>query len=134
MMKVMEPWKPAVVDCWVLGAGARFNQSMDESYGNADINVALGAIVSGEIFGKQFDQFLGDEIRRQTEVDPALFVWVTLHESLEVTHAGEGADIARLVPPEGLQAMAEGAYRLSLGAWAFLTDVYEICYCERPAS
>ena len=134
MMKVMEPWKPAVVDSWALGAGAHLNQSMDESYGNADINVALGAIVSGEIFGKQFDQFLGDEIRRQTEVDPALFVWVTLHESLEVTHAGEGADIAKLVPPAGLQAMAEGAYRLSLGAWAFLTDVYEICYCERPTS
>jgi hypothetical protein len=134
MMKIMEPWKPAVVDSWVLGAAERFNRNMDETYGNSDVNVALGAIVSGEIFGKQFDQFLGDEIRRQNTVDPALFVWVTLHESLEVTHAGEGADIARLVPPEGVEAMARGAYGLSLGAWGFLTDVYEICYGERPTA
>jgi len=132
MMKVMEPWKPSVVDAWTMSPATRFNRSMDETYGSPDINVALGAIVSGEIFGKQFDQFLGDEIRRQSEVDPALFVWVTLHESLEVTHAGEGAEIARLVPPEGLAAMARGAYGLSLGAWGFLTDVYEICYGERP--
>lgn len=132
MMKVMEPWKPALVDDWIMGPAQRFNRSMDQTYGNPDINVALGAIISGEIFGKQFDQFLGDEIRRQNEVDPSLFVWVTLHESLEVTHAGEGADIARLVPPEGLEAMARGAYGLSLGAWGFLTDVYEICYSERP--
>jgi len=131
MMKVIEPWKPSVIDDWTMSPAKRFNRSMDETYGNPDINVALGAIVSGEIFGKQFDQFLGDEIRRQNQVDPALFVWVTLHESLEVTHAGEGADIARLVPAEGLEAMARGAYGLSLGAWGFLTDVYEICYSER---
>jgi Iron-containing redox enzyme len=134
MMKVMEPWKPKLVDDWALGAGHQFNVAMDETYGNADVNVALGAIVSGEIFGKQFDQFLGDEIRRQNEVDPALFVWVTLHESLEVTHAGEGADIARLVPAAGFEAMSRGAYGLALGAWRFLTDVYEICYGERPAT
>ncbi len=134
MMKIMEPYRPAVVDEWTMSAATRFNRSMDETYGSPDINVALGAIVSGEIFGKQFDQFLGDEIRRQSEVDPKLFVWVTLHEQLEVTHAGEGADIARLVPPEHLDSMARGAYGLSLGAWGFLTDVYEICYGERPQS
>lgn len=134
MMKVMEPWKPAVIDDWTLKAAERFNGSMDVTYSNPDVNVALGAIVSGEIFGKQFDQFLGDEIRRQNDVDPALFVWVTLHESLEVTHAGEGADIARLVPPEGFEAMTRGAYGLALGAWGFLTDCYELCYGGRPPS
>ncbi len=134
MMKIMEPYRPAVVDEWTMSPATRFNRSMDETYGSADINVALGAIVSGEIFGKQFDQFLGDEIRRQNDVDPKLFVWVTLHEQLEVMHAGEGADIARLVPPQHLDSMARGAYGLSLGAWGFLTDVYEICYSERPQS
>ncbi|HLK38983.1 MAG TPA: iron-containing redox enzyme family protein [Polyangiaceae bacterium] len=132
MMNAMSQWKSTEPQSWVLAPGTKFNAAMDRTYGSSDLNECLGAIVSGEIYGKQFDRFLGDEIRRQNGLDLSNFKWVTLHETLEETHADESANLAKLMPADAIDAVARGAHGLAQAAWQFLTDVGDVCYNRAP--
>src|SRR5262249_17988265 len=72
-------------------------------YGAPDVFEAVGAVLAGEIFGKQVDQLLGDEFRRQTLIDPESLAWLSLHETLEVAHADASQALAALVPPHAVK-------------------------------
>ena len=64
----------------------------------------IGAVLVGEIFGKQVDQLLADEFRRQTRIAPESLAWLSLHETLEVAHADASGALAGLVPPHAVTA------------------------------
>jgi pyrroloquinoline quinone (PQQ) biosynthesis protein C len=128
MMKKLQPWSPPVVDDTVLGPGRKLDPRLAEIYGAADVNAALGAVMAGEVFAKQMDQFIGDEFRRQNEIDIRSLEWLTLHEELEVEHADSSLVLAGLLPNSALNAVWFGASELRNAGWAFLDDLYDTCY------
>jgi pyrroloquinoline quinone (PQQ) biosynthesis protein C len=128
MMTQLEPWAPQVIDDRTLGPGLRLDPVLAEIYGGEDVFVSLGAVMAGEVFGKQMDQFIGDQFRRQSEIDSKALEWLVLHEELEVAHADESADVARLIPSTSLAACWQGACRLSAAGWSFLDELYVLCY------
>ncbi len=128
MMDQLQPWAPKVIDERVLGPGLRLDPVLAQIYGADDVFLSLGAVMAGEVFGKQMDQFIGDQFRRQSEVDIKSLEWLVLHEELEVTHADESSEVARLIPITSLAACWQGACRLSAAGWTFLDELYVLCY------
>jgi pyrroloquinoline quinone (PQQ) biosynthesis protein C len=128
MMEKLEPWAPQVVDERVLGPGLRLDPVLARIYEADDVFVSLGAVMAGEVFGKQMDQFIGDQFRRQSQVDIKSLEWLVLHEELEVAHADESSEVAKLVPGASLAACWQGACQLSAAGWAFLDELYVLCY------
>jgi len=128
MMERLEPWAPKVVDERVLGPGLHLDPMLKQIYEADDVFLSLGAVMAGEVFGKQMDQFIGDQFRRQSEVDIKSLEWLVLHEELEVTHADESSEVARLVPSGSLAACWQGACLLSAAGWTFLDELYVLCY------
>jgi hypothetical protein len=96
-------------------------------YGSHD--TGGGRRMAGEIFGKQMDQYLAREFRRQALVEPESLVWLQLHETLEATHADSSGVLAQLVPPEAAEAARRGAVGVYLAGWAFLDELYGLCFC-----
>jgi pyrroloquinoline quinone (PQQ) biosynthesis protein C len=128
MMSRLEPWRPVEVDESVFTPGRRLDPRLAEIYEADDIYECLGALMVGEIFGKQMDKFIADEFRRQVEVDPASLEWLILHEELEVSHADSSADLARLIPSASIEATWKGAVALSRAGRGFLDDLHVLCY------
>lgn len=128
MMAKLEPWKPAAVTNETLAPGRRLDPRLAAIYGAEDVYESVGAVMAGEVFGKQMDQFLGDEFRRQTDVDTASLEWLVLHEELEVAHADSSGVLAGYIPRESVAAAWKGARDLSNAGWAFLDDCYALCY------
>jgi pyrroloquinoline quinone (PQQ) biosynthesis protein C len=133
MMDQLERWRPAVVDEETFAPGRRLDPRLAEIYGAVDVYEGVGAVVAGEIFGKQMDHFIADEFRRQTEVNPSSLEWLMLHEQLEISHADSSPELARLIPPASLDATWRGAYALSRSGSAFFDDLHMLCYGEPVA-
>lgn len=131
MMQQLEPWRPAGADERVLSAGRNLDPKLAKIYGATDVFESVGAVMAGEVFGKQMDQFIGDLFRRQTELDTNSLKWLVLHEELEVAHADESSELARLVPEESLNACWRGACDLAAAGGTFLDDLYELAYGNR---
>lgn len=131
MMQQLEPWRPAGADERVLSAGRNLDPKLARIYGAEDVFESVGAVMAGEVFGKQMDQFIGDLFRRQTELDTNSLKWLVLHEELEVAHADESSELARLVPAASLNACWRGACNLAAAGGSFLDDLYELAYGNR---
>jgi pyrroloquinoline quinone (PQQ) biosynthesis protein C len=99
-------------------------------YADADGHVGVGAAMVIEIFGKQVDRFVADQFRRQRQVAPDSLTWLHLHENLELEHAEESLDLARLVPatPEAHAAVARGARQVFEAGWRFFDHMYRACW------
>jgi pyrroloquinoline quinone (PQQ) biosynthesis protein C len=128
MMAKLEPWKPAQVTDDTLAPGHRLDPRLADIYGADNVFESVGAVMAGEVFGKQMDQFLADEFRRQNEVDTASLQWLVLHEELEVAHADSSGVLAGYIPRESVAAAWKGARDLFKAGWAFLDDCYALCY------
>jgi hypothetical protein len=130
MMGLLEPFRPrgdATVE--LLAPGRTLEPRLSSIYGSHDEYEAVGAVMAGEIFGKQMDQYLAREFRRQALVEPESLVWLQLHETLEATHADSSGVLAQLVPPEAAEAARRGAVGVYLAGWAFLDELYGLCFC-----
>jgi DMATS type aromatic prenyltransferase len=129
MMDVLAPFGRSVDDDpVVLAAGRSLEPRLAAIYGAPDVFEAVGAVLAGEIFGKQVDQLLGDEFRRQTLIAPESLAWLSLHETLEVAHADASSALAALVPPHAVKAAHRGAMAVFLAGWTFLDQLYATCY------
>jgi pyrroloquinoline quinone (PQQ) biosynthesis protein C len=121
----LETWRPSTADASILAPGRRLADAGDVLFDD-DAYFMVGAIMTGEIFAKKMDQCLGDEVRRQSLVEPEALRWLVLHEALEVDHASDSLGLARLVPVTGsfLRAAQRGAYAQWDMLWGFLDDVH----------
>jgi pyrroloquinoline quinone (PQQ) biosynthesis protein C len=83
-----------------------------------------------EIFGKQVDCFVANQFRRQKDVPPAALTWLHLHENLELEHAEESLDLARLVPDTDAarEAVWRGARAVADAGWEFFDNMYRACW------
>jgi DMATS type aromatic prenyltransferase len=129
MVAALERFRPPGVDVEALTApGRKLAAALHDIYFTPDGWHGVGATMVIEIFGKQVDITVGDQFRRQKEVDPKSLEWLNLHEELELDHASESFDLAALVPPEALPSVWRGAERVWLAADAFFHEVYEVCW------
>jgi hypothetical protein len=128
MMQQLAPWKPATNGNDALGPGKTLDVRLASIYGASDVYESVGAVIAGEIFGKQMDKFIADEFRRQSEVNLASLEWLTLHEQLEVSHADSSPELARLVPKGAAGAACRGGLALARAGWSFFDDLNTLCY------
>jgi DMATS type aromatic prenyltransferase len=128
MMAGLAPWRPAEVTDAMLRPGVVMNRALDAVYLVDDRYQGIGCSIVAEVFGKQVDQFTGAQFRRQSVVDPASLSWLNLHETLEVSHANEALDMARLLPVEGFTSALRGAEGVWLAANTFFDGVYEVAF------
>jgi pyrroloquinoline quinone (PQQ) biosynthesis protein C len=78
----------------------------------------VGALMVSEIFAKQMDKALADELRRPHMLPPEAMVWLSIHEVLEASHADDSGDLAQLVPSSGPELAA--AWRGATVQWDLL--------------
>jgi hypothetical protein len=128
LLEGLAPWRPANSDESLFEPGRALSEELESVYYTLDPFEGVGATIVIEIFGRQVDQFLGDEFRRQKEVDPASLEWLNLHEGLEVEHADESLQIARLVPQGSLPSLWRGADRIGRAGTAFFDAMYGVCF------
>ncbi|HEX3759783.1 MAG TPA: iron-containing redox enzyme family protein, partial [Kofleriaceae bacterium] len=114
----------------LLAPGRRFAQGLARNYMERPWLEAVGGSLVAEVYGKQVDQVIGALLRRQRELDPAALTWLVLHETLEEEHAGESADLARMVPPtaEARAAMCRGAEELAALGMRYFDDLYQVVF------
>ncbi len=131
MMTAMEHWRMESFTGEMLMPGHEFSQNLEEIYLDPDPYVGVGSAMVLEVYGKQFDQWLGRELQR-TNVDLSSITWVTVHEELEIDHANESLVIARFASDseEGVAAARQGIEKACIASWSFLNDLYRLCYSE----
>jgi DMATS type aromatic prenyltransferase len=129
LMATVEPWQMEPFTEKLLIPGTEFSNNFEEIYLDSNPYVGVGAMIVSEIYAKQFDICLGNELRR-TNVDRAGIKWVTIHEELEVEHADESFLLASFVTDseESIVAAKRGIEKTCLTAWTFLNQLYRICY------
>jgi len=128
MCEVLAPWAPPETD-EVLAPGRVLGAELERCYVTADPHEGLGASLVVEVYGKQVDTFIADQFRRQSQLPPSALEWLHLHERLEVEHAGESMDVARLIPSgPASEAAWRGARAVATASRAFFDTLYRQCY------
>lgn len=127
----LAPWARAGRPEVLFAPGRALAPKLDALFASADPFEGLGALMIMEIFGKQVDRALGDEFRRQTEVPPPILEWLTLHETLELDHADDSLELARLLPDEdAVRSAWRGAEKTSAAGHAFFDGMYRLCFAS----
>jgi pyrroloquinoline quinone (PQQ) biosynthesis protein C len=124
-VQALERWRPAGADASVFQPGVRLHDAQEALFAS-DAYAMVGALMTGEIFANKMDHCLGDEIRRQNQIEPAALRWLVLHETLEEHHAGDSSELAKLVPASepAASATTRGAIAQWDVLWRFLDDVH----------
>ncbi|HEU4411269.1 MAG TPA: iron-containing redox enzyme family protein [Polyangiaceae bacterium] len=130
MLRNLAPFRPEGAGDELAAPGRELGRELERLYVEADPYEGLGASLVTEIYGKQADAFVAAEFRRQRAVAPEALEWLHLHEHLEVEHADEAMQLARLLPEGGpkLEAAWRGATALALAAWRFFDEMYRRCF------
>jgi DMATS type aromatic prenyltransferase len=116
----------------VLEPGRRFGAVQDDVYLTRSAYEGLGATLIMEVLGKQGDLTLGRLLRRAPEPLPdSVMEWLVLHEELEFAHVDESFELARMLPSGTKASLAvRGAEEIGRAGWAFLDDMYRLCFTE----
>ncbi len=126
LLTALAPFRPSELAGDALAAGRTLGEALEHAYVTAPLSFAIGASIVVEIYGKQVDTRVGAEFRRQTQLDDRALEWLHLHENLEVEHADESLDLARLLPDDEQARVdaAAGARSIADAAWKFFDALY----------
>ena len=129
LMSAIDTWKIASCSAEMLIPGQEFSQKLEELYSDPNPYIGLGAAILLEIYGEQFDPWLGTELRR-TNINSADMIWVTLHEELEVDHADESLIMIRYIAEskQNEESAKQGIERAYLASRQLLDGLYRLCY------
>ncbi len=129
LMFAIDSWKIDFCQENMLIPGQEFSQRLEEIYSDSNPYVGLGAAILLEIYGEQFDPWLGRELRK-TDINYHDMIWVTLHEELEVDHADESLVIVRFVADseERVEAAKQGLEKAWIASRNLLDNLYRLCY------
>lgn len=124
----LAPWSVNAPEATVLAPGQRLAQDAARPFFAPEPYEGVGALMSGEIFARKMDLFLGAQIRRQNQLSDEALAWLTVHEQLEIHHADDSGSLATLVPSEGpeLAATWRGAEAQWNSLWAFLDRLQQL--------
>jgi pyrroloquinoline quinone (PQQ) biosynthesis protein C len=134
LLAALEPWR--LDGDGVLEPGRRFGRALERHLFASDYFEAVGALMMIEVYGKQTDIRLGEEFRRQDELDTSALEWLHLHESLEVDHADDSLSVAQVMPRSAgsdterahLTAVWLGAEGVVEAGHAYFNDLYRVCW------
>jgi DMATS type aromatic prenyltransferase len=131
LMTVIDSWKMESFKDEMLMPGKEISMCWEEIFLDSDSYVGVGATMVLEVYGKQFDLWLGQELRKTT-VDLSTIKWVTIHEELEIAHADESIFLAHFVSESeaGVAAARQGIEKACLTAWNFMNALYRLSFCE----
>jgi pyrroloquinoline quinone (PQQ) biosynthesis protein C len=135
-VEALARWCPdALAEPALLTPGKTMGAAMGALFNAAHAYEGVGALIVGEIFAEKMDRCVGDEIRRQSALSSEELRWLTVHEMLEVNHAGDSDELAALVPGNGpaLAATWRGARSQWRLLWSFLDDVHGLTQQRRAA-
>jgi len=123
-------FRPASISEEQLGPGRELGRRLEAIYADPEPYVGVGASLVMEVYGKQVDHRVGQEIRRHKTLNPESLTWLVLHEELEVDHVEESMQIARLVPEAGapLEAAWRGATAVADAARDFFDGMERVCF------
>jgi DMATS type aromatic prenyltransferase len=126
----LEPHKPASVTEQMLAPGHELGQQLDALFFDSNPSVGVGAAIVMEIRGKQIDQFMEKEFVTRTTIDRSSLEWLHLHAEIEIEHANESLDLARLiVNSDGDDwAAMKGAKMTADAMWNFCNGMYRVCF------
>jgi DMATS type aromatic prenyltransferase len=128
MMEVLTPWAPPETED-VLSPGRALGKELERCYVTAGPYEGIGASLVVEVYGKQVDTSIADQFRRQNQIPPSKLTWLNLHETLEVEHAGESMDVARLIPTGSSSEDAwRGAKAIATASRTFFDMMYRQCF------
>jgi DMATS type aromatic prenyltransferase len=129
LMSAIDSWKIESCSENMFIPGQEFSQKLEEIYLVSDPYIGLGAAILLEIYGEQFDPWLGKELRR-TNINPSDMIWVTLHEELEVDHADESIVMIRFIAEskENEEKAKKGIEKAFLASQQLLDGLYRLCY------
>jgi len=126
----LEPWRPSGLQESKLAPGGVLHDELEAIYASSAEWYGVGASIVVEVFGKQVDQCVGRQLRRQKLVDSESLTWLTLHEELEVDHVEESLTLARLVPAdaEAREDAWRGAESVASASWRFFDSMYGVLF------
>jgi DMATS type aromatic prenyltransferase len=126
----LEPHKPASVTEQMLSPGHELSQRLDALFSDPNPYICVGSAIIMEILGKQLDQFMEQEFMMRTTVDRPSLEWLNLHAEIEIEHANESLDLARIVVNSGGDEVAtrQGAEMTADGTWNFCDGMYRVCF------
>jgi DMATS type aromatic prenyltransferase len=128
-LTTIEPWRMEHFTDEMLILGKEFSKCLEDIYLDPNPYVGMGGTIVMEIYGKQFDLWLGQELRN-ADVDLSKLTWLTLHEKMEIEHANESLLLAQFIDDSsyGVVATREGMNRACVTSWNFLNGLYKTCY------
>jgi Iron-containing redox enzyme len=133
LVEGLSPWRPPDLGDEVLAPGRKLAHAGGKPFFASNPYEAVGALIVGEIFAEKMDRCLADEMRRQHEVSDEALTWLHVHEVLEVNHADDSLELAKLVPSSG-RALA-ATWRGAVTQWEvlskFLQDVEDVRHLAR---
>lgn len=123
----LDPWRPPSSHD-LLWAGKRLATSTTPLFEDGHPYTAVGALIVAEVFAKEMDVCLGQEVRRQALLPEDALTWIRVHEVLEIDHAEDSNELAALIPDniDVLHAVWDGAQAQWTALWQFLDDVATI--------
>jgi DMATS type aromatic prenyltransferase len=129
LMSAIDSWKIESCSDTMFIPGQEFSQRLEEIYSDSNPYIGLGAAILLEIYGEQFDPWLGNELRR-TNINPSDMIWVTLHEELEVDHADESLVMIRFIAEskENEETAKKGIEKAFIASKQLLDGLYRRCY------
>ncbi|CAN5801694.1 hypothetical protein BH09MYX1_BH09MYX1_45420 [soil metagenome] len=123
----LKPWLPSTIEADT-APGRAFGKVLERCYVEDDPFGGVGAALLVEVGGKQVDTFIGDEFRRQTTIPPSELEWLHLHEELEIEHADEAMDLAKLIPESSHAAAWRGGMAIGDAARDYFDALYRRYY------
>jgi DMATS type aromatic prenyltransferase len=131
LVAALAPYRPSGdLDRW-LAPGRTLYEALNRPLCAPEPYESVGAVMLLEIYGKQIDIRMGEEFRRQDQIDQDALEWLHLHEDLEVDHAGDSLRLARLIPHDdaaALEATWRGAEAVGAASREYFDHLYRIWF------
>jgi DMATS type aromatic prenyltransferase len=128
----LNSYKPAFVSEQMLEPGHELGRRLDALFFDPNPDVGVGAAIVMEIRGKQIDQFMENEFVTRTTMDRSSLEWLHLHAEIEIEHADESLDLARLIiSSQGDEVAAQNGAKMTADAmWSFCDGMYRVCFMQ----
>ncbi len=137
LVRGLDRWRVQSNSIDPLAPGRTLAQEFDQLYfGKVDDDelFVLGSIVAGEVYGGQMAFFMGEQVRRQNQVEMSIFEWVSIHEEVEADHANISRVMSEILPTSGpgFESVMAGAKWKRVKFWRWLDEIYQVAYSEKP--
>jgi pyrroloquinoline quinone (PQQ) biosynthesis protein C len=131
LVSQLAPWRPDKSEEQLLLPGRNLVANMEPYFTKEQFNpwIAVGSLVTGEIYAEDIVEFMAGQVRRQHEIPVENLTWQLVHERVEATHADHGRGMGLRVPGEiEFKFVKEGVALRRDWLKSWLDDAYVATY------